>query len=434
MASIRSSGYYEAYIRKNETWNFVVNTLDLTFYNLALSFIFGSTVLSLYASHLTSSAALIGVIPAIQRAGYFLPQLLMARRAEELSRKKPFVQKISVMERIPYLFVALGILVWPDAPSWISFAILAISLAMAAGSGGLVGPAWKAMLAKVIRVERRGLFFGLSHALGGLLGIAGAAGSRYVLDKYPYPTSFGVCFLLCFASQVLSWVCLSLNREPAREPVKEVLRARAYWRRLPTILRENPNFARYLAARALIVLGTMGTAFYIIYARGRFQVTDAFAGKLTMVALMSQTASTPLLGWLADRRGNKWLTELSTLVGACGLLLILFAPNPLWVYAAFMLLTAASSGMAIAGMSITMEFSDPDELPTFTALASTIVAGPILLSPILGGWLADVAGYQVLFVAALAFTALGWSAMHWGVRDPRYDSADKSPITGSATA
>ena len=405
---------YEGYVRRNETWNFAVNTLDLTFYNLATSFIFGSTVLSLYASHLTTSAMLIGVIPAIQRVGYFLPQLLMARKAEQLPRKKPFIQKISVMERMPYLFVALGILLWPDAPTSISFAILAVSLAVATGSGGLAGPAWKAMLAKVIRVERRGLYFGLSHALGGLLGIAGAAVSRHVLARYPYPTSFGACFLLCFVFQVISWAALSLNREPAREPVKGSLPARDYWRRLPGILRENPNFGGYLAARGLTILGTMGTAFYVIYASDRFHVTDAFAANLTMVALISQTACTPLLGWLADRRGNKKLSEQSTLVGACGLVLVLLAPDPLWLYAAFALVTAASSGMAVAGMSITMEFGNPEEIPTFTALASTIVAGPAFLAPVLGGWLADFAGYQALFIAALAFNVLGWSAMRWG--------------------
>ncbi|HHX43432.1 MAG TPA: hypothetical protein GX714_05510, partial [Chloroflexi bacterium] len=66
---------YQAAIRRNQTWNFVVNLADLSFFHLAVSFIYGSTVLSLYTSHLTTSALLIGLIPAIQNVGYFLPQL-----------------------------------------------------------------------------------------------------------------------------------------------------------------------------------------------------------------------------------------------------------------------------------------------------------------------------------------------------------------------
>ena len=318
---------YEAHIRKHERWNFTVNLLDLTFYNLATSFVFGSTVLSLYASYLTSSAALIGLIPAIQSVGNFLPQLLTARYSEQLERKLPFVQKVSVMERVPYLFVFLGIVLIPDAPRWLAYAILALSLAMATGSGGLGAPAWNAMLAKVVPVRRRGLMFGLSSAAGGLLGVAGAALSRHVLATYPYPTSFGICFALCFAFQVVSWICLSMNREPAKKPNIEAVSITTYWKRLPDVLREHPNFARWLVARSLTILGTMGTAFYVVYARKTFNVDDSFAATLTMAALASQTVSTPLLGWLADRLGHKWLSEVCALVGAAGALLILVAPG-----------------------------------------------------------------------------------------------------------
>jgi MFS family permease len=423
---------YEAYIRKHENWNFAANALDLTFYNLATSFVFGSTVLSLYASYLTSSAVLIGLIPAIQSVGYFLPQLLMARRSEQLSRKRPFVQKISVMERLPYLFVALSILLIPDAPPWLAYAVLALCLAMATGSGGLCGPAWNAMLAKVVPVHRRGMMFGLSSAAGGLLGVAGAALSRHVLATYPYPTSFGICFALCFAFQVVSWIALSMNREPAKEPNIQAVSATTYWRRLPDILRTHPNFARWLIARSLIILGTMGTTFYVVYARRTFGVDDAFAANLTMAALASQTVSTPLMGWLADRRGHKWLSEVCTLVGAAGALMILLAPSVIWLYGVFMLVNASMAGRSIADLSITLEFSDPDDVPTISALANTISAAPILLAPVLGGWLIDMAGYRPLFIVALALLAAGYATMRWAVREPRHEAVYTRPEASEA--
>jgi MFS family permease len=413
---------YEAHIRKHERWNFTVNLLDLTFYNLATSFVFGSTVLSLYASYLTSSAALIGLIPAIQSVGNFLPQLLTARYSEQLERKLPFVQKVSVMERVPYLFVFLGIVLIPDAPRWLAYAILALSLAMATGSGGLGAPAWNAMLAKVVPVRRRGLMFGLSSAAGGLLGVAGAALSRHVLATYPYPTSFGICFALCFAFQVVSWICLSMNREPAKKPNIEAVSITTYWKRLPDVLREHPNFARWLVAHSLTILGTMGTAFYVVYARKTFNVDDSFAATLTMAALASQTVSTPLLGWLADRLGHKWLSEVCALVGAAGALLILVAPGVIWLYGVFMLVNISVAGRFISETGITMEFCDPDDVPTISALANTISAAPILLAPVLGGWIADLAGYRVLFAVALALFIAGWSFMHWGVREPRHEA------------
>ena len=91
------------------------------------------------------------------------------------------------------------------------------------------------------------------------------------------------------------------------------------------------------------------------------------------------------------------------------------------LYPAFMLVNASQAGMFVASTSIIMEFSDADDIPTFSALAGTIMAAPVLLAPILGGWLVDTAGYQALLIAALIFSGLGWAFMHWGVREPRHE-------------
>jgi MFS family permease len=92
----------------------------------------------------------------------------------------------------------------------------------------------------------------------------------------------------------------------------------------------------------------MGSTFYILYAKQRFQVDDAFAANLTMAALISQTISTPLLGWLADHWGHKLLTELTTVIAILGVLLIAVAPGPIWLYGVFMLVNAATAGLSIA--------------------------------------------------------------------------------------
>ena len=76
---------------------------------------------------------LIGLIPALQQVGYLLPQLLSANKTERLERNKPCGVKISVVERIPYLFVTLGIFLSPNAPPWAGYVVLAVSLGIATG-------------------------------------------------------------------------------------------------------------------------------------------------------------------------------------------------------------------------------------------------------------------------------------------------------------
>lgn len=418
-----------AYIQENQRWNFVVNLLVSAFWQFATSFIYGATVLSLYASYLTDSAVLIGLIPAVQNAMFFFPQLLLARKAQTLARAKPYVVRLSLLERVPYLVVALSILLWPQAPRPVAYAILALSLIVAMGGGGLVNPAWKAMIAKVVPLRRRGLLFGLSNAVGGLLGMGGAAISRQVFARYDYPYSFGIAFLLCGILQLVSWGLMSLNREPAVEPKEPPPPAREYWRRLPRLLREDRNFGRFLIARNLMILGGMATSFYVVYARWAFNISDTFAANLTMAALLAQTVSTPLLGIFADRRGNKLLAELGSLFLVLALVLVLVVRHEVWLYAVFMLANISMAAGMISGTNISMEFGPPAEMPTYSALASTVNAVPILLAPLMAGWLVDALGYQTMFLLAVTLNLVGISYMHALVRDPRREAEAHAETT-----
>jgi MFS family permease len=420
--------HYETYIEQHQTWNFCVNFLDMTFFNLAMSFIFGTTVLALYTSYLATSAVLIGLIPALQNVSFFWPQLITSRLAERLPRKKPFMIRISVAERVPYIFVAALALLWPGAPRMLAYWALAFSLLLAASAGGLGAPAWKGMLAKVIPVNRRGRLFGLSGASGGLLGIAGAALSRRVLANYPYPVSFGICFGLCFLSQAISWAFVAMVREPPRQPTRVSVPARDYMRRLPAILREDRNFSRYLIARTLLILGQMGTTFYVVFGRTALGASDAFAANLTMVAVITQMICTPLAGWLADMRGNKLITVWGGVISVVGVVIAFLATSEAWLYGVFVAVNAANAAFFISSVNMTMEFGAEEELPTYTALGSTVLALPILVAPIIGGLLVDAFGYHALFGVSLAFLLVGSLAMSRMVREPRHE-----PRPGMAT-
>ena len=415
-----TSDSYEREIEKNRRWNFSVNTLDLIHVNLSKSFIFHTTVLPLYASYLTSSGALIGLVPAIYQVGYLLPQLLLARTAEILERKKPFVVRVSIWERVPYLFIALAIFLWPGAPAWFAYLVLVVNIAVATGTAGLASPAWKAMLGKIIRPNRRALLFSLASGVGGFLGIGGALLSRHILNSGDYPGSFGLCFLLAFFAQAVAFFFLTLNREPARRTQTDSPTTGEYLRRLPGILRGDKNFMRYLASQVVVILGTMGVSFYVIYGRFVFGIGDGFAGTLTVVALISQSAGIPLLGWLSDRLGHKWLAEISVIFGTAAVALMLVIPGPFWLYPAFILANLCIVGLRISMICISMEFGGVDRLATYSALSGSILGVPTLLAPVIGGWILDAAGFTTLFAVALLLSVSGWAVLRLFVRDPRH--------------
>lgn len=414
-----AAGEYQRFIEKNRRWNFLANAADLTSVNLAQAFIFSTTILTLYATYLTSSAVLIGLIPGIQQVGYLLPQLLSANRAERLERKKPFVVKISILERVPYFFVTLCIFFIPGLPEWVSYLILAFSIGIATGAAGFATPAWKAMLGKVIDPNQRGRLFAIGLSAGGFLGIGGTVLARWFLEHYDYPVSFAMCFLLSFIFQAVSWLFLTFNREPPKRPERENVSHVDYFKQLPKVIKANPNFRYYLAAMVFIIIGQMAISFYIVYARYRFSVSDGFAANLTLVALLSQSISTPALGLLGDKLGHKFLTELSCLFFIAALALMLVLPSASWIYLAFLFLNIGTSGLKISQGVITMEFSAEGQMPTFVALSGTLLGLPTFLAPIVGGAILDLFGYTPLFVTALTSTILGVVVMRKKVREPR---------------
>ncbi len=77
----------EETIEKNYRWNFIVNTLDGASYWFGMSFLSATIILPLFVSHFTTDPLLIGLIPFLQTAGIFLPQLFEPR-AQTRTREK----------------------------------------------------------------------------------------------------------------------------------------------------------------------------------------------------------------------------------------------------------------------------------------------------------------------------------------------------------
>jgi len=410
--------FHQQEIERHYRHNFVVNVLDFAFYSLGLSFASFMTILPLYVSRLTTSTVLIGLLPALANSGWTLPQLFTAHLVGKLPRKRPYILAVSTGERLPFLFLALAILAWPQTSTAVSLMVFFVLITIYSFSGGLTGVAWQDYVAKLIPLRRRGFFFGTANSLSGVLGTVGAYSSSLLLERYPFPHNFAVCFLAAFAAVSLSWLFLYLGREPAVPRTEPAISQREYWRRLPAILHKERNFVRYLLSRAVIILGGMAGGFITVYAVSRFQVPDRTAGWFTAALLAGQAISNPLLGRLADQKGHKLVMELATVLSALAMALSLVAKSVTWFFPVFALVGCASSGW-LSSMSITFEFCSPEERPTYIGLTNTLLWPAVTLAPVLGGWIAGGLGYQELFAVALVTSLAGGALLHWTVQDPR---------------
>jgi MFS family permease len=423
-------------VEKNYRWNFSVNVLDVAFYTLAMSVISQATILPLLISQLTPSKLVIGLVPAIYSLGFLLPQLLTASYTEQLKRKLPFLSPASAIgERTPYLLMAIFIFFFAKNTPGVALAAILILIGISSTTAGVLTPAWYDLIAKVIPIERRGVWSGTGFGLGAFMAIAGAALAGVILERWSFPTNFAICFLIAYIFNMVSWLGLSLNREPESEVTKPAVPFSAYLRQLPAIIRRDRNYQIYLISRSIANLGSMASGFFIVFGAERFGLEGAEVGLLTGILVASQTLMNLLLGVLADRKGHKIVLVLGALGMGLSAFSALVAQGHQALYAVFFFLGMAMAAESVSSLNIILEFCAPEDRPTYIGLTNTLLAPTRAIAPLVGGWLATWLGYSPLFVIALILSVGGsWLLARW-LREPRkgkgtqVGTIDSSPVS-----
>ncbi len=163
---------------------------------------------------------------------------------------------------------------------------------------GVIIVGWQDMIAKIIPVERRGRFFGITNFIGNGTGILGALAVPFVLDRSTFPTAYVLAFAAAGGLIFLSWVFLSLTREPAVPSSKPVVSQLNYMRSLPDVLRRDRNFRMYLLSQIIFALSGMATGFLVVYTVQTWKLPDAQASGFTIA----------LTDWINPGKPVLWLS------------------------------------------------------------------------------------------------------------------------------
>jgi MFS family permease len=383
---------------KTYRFNFIVNLLDGGFFGSALGFASFITVIPLFVDTMTDSAILIGLIPAIHSVGWQLPQLFTANRVTRLRRYKPMVLLMSINERLP--FFGLALVAWfmpslgPRIALWMTFGLLVWQ----GLGGGFTATAWQSLIAKIIPEDRHGTFFGLQSALANLFASGAGVAAGLLLEKLDLPLNYALCFLFAALAMSISYIFLSLTREADIVPEESPPTAVLFYKNLVTILKRDRRFRWFLVVRGLSQLSVVAFAFYTVYAVRALGMTEAIAGLMMGVYTVGQIAANPIMGWIGDRWSHPAVMIVGALAATISALVALTAPQLSWFYLAFILAGIANVSIWTIGIAMTLKFGTLAERPAYIGLANTLIAPVTILAPLLGGWLADYAGFEYTFV------------------------------------
>jgi MFS family permease len=409
------------FARRHVRHNVVALAADFGFFLVGLSFVSQSTILPAFAAHLGASNLVIGAIPALMTLGWNLPSLFAAGYTESLERKLPFVLRYTVWERVPLLLLAaVAYFVARPAPG-VALGLLLTMLLLMTGAGGLLMPAWMDIVGRTVPTTLRGRFFAVSNLLGSAGGLLGSLLTAWVLARLPATDGYAVCFLVSASFMGLSYVALSLVREPSA-PSNGVPSPPlgVYLRRVGRLLQEDRNLSWFLLARALNSVGMMATGFYTVHALRSFAAPDWAVGVFTTALLAGQMAGNLVLGVVADRVGH----VVPLTIGLAALLLAnlaaLTVPTLEMFLVVFLLQGVQLAAISVSGLNVLLEFAPgPEARPTYVGLGTTLLTPVAFGAPLLAGVMADAVGFRAVFATAALGATVALVLLMGRVQEPR---------------
>jgi MFS family permease len=396
-------------------WNFIVILLDVAFFVTGLSFLDPVAVLPVLVGKLNGSEITVGAMGAIQRAGWIVPQLLGVSFVLHRPRKKPFILWCAAFSRLPFLGLAAAF--WFVTPGSHIQALLYLLIGVFAiffFADGLSGPAWHDIIARTIPPTVRGRFFGSINVLGGLMAIgAGALVRRLLSDpSLPFPHNYARLLALLCGCMAFSTVFLALMKDPPGAAVDEPHSPLRIARAIPATLRRNRLLRRIIISQNLIGFGALVIPFYAVYAHSRLGLPESMGGIFIWAGVAGSTGSSVVWAVLNDRKGPLTVIRGTAVMGLFTPLAAILIPLLVRAYgrpsdinyaycAVFFLNGLAMSGGWMGITNYVFEIAPTEIRPLFLGLSSTL-SSPVVLWPLVGGWLLTVISYPTLFAIAAA--------------------------------
>jgi hypothetical protein len=229
----------------------------------------------------------------------------------------------------------------------------------------------------------------------------------------------------CFALGALTALILSESPDNYTEAPSAL---RHLFRGAATTLRSDRNFRRLALVGALF-----GTSMMLF---PHYQALGLKEMSLTLDKLMwwvvAQNVGMGLFsfpaGMVADRRGYRLVLRIEMLA-ICGAPLSAIAlshANDLGASCFFLVfLLIGITPVTIKTLNnYTLEIAEPSDHPRYLSTLSLCMTGPMLLSPVVG-WLADVTGYEAVFVGITTLMIVGW-LLTFGLNEPRHHIVNPS--------
>ena len=392
-------------VGRHEPRNGAVHVVALSFSKVADGLIDPKLVLAWLLTALGSPALFIGALVPVREAGALLPQLALARWVEAQPFRKWIWAGGAALQGIAALGIALSAIL---LEGWAAGLAVVLCLAGLAVARSACSVSHKDALARTIRKTRRGAISGAAASVASAAVLAfGAALAVGLIPLEPYAIAAAIA--VAGALWLAGAGVFLLLVEEARESGSVKGGAAEL---LAGPLREDSQFRRFVATRALLTVTALAPPFLVMLSAEGEGRRLGYLGPLVLASAAASILSAYVWGRLSDRSSRQ------TLMASAGLGALALGAAAGMGIATGGLGGAAGSVIAIFAAQIAYEgvrtgrkihltdMASDSERARYTAVSNSLI-GVVLLVGGLFGVLADLAGpaWVLAVFAALCVVA-----------------------------
>ena len=427
----------EQYIPRNYWLGMVNGALVMG----GFSFLNTQAVVAVFLLELRASPVMIGLVTALTVGTMMLLPLPLAPVVERAERKKR-LYLVSAVGRVVMLsaLVATVLLLRGARPWVLGAAVVAAMVGYRVAVAIGILPFYE-IVAHSVPARRRGGFFAWRRVLGNVLKLGGAFAVGYLLDEarsgLTFPGNYAAvfaCGLLLSGTGALAFCFVS---EPPMHVDRRGMGLLATLREGLAISRRDGTFQRLILCQFTGSMIAIASPFIVVYCLRVLGVLDGAAahggvsrGTAVQVFLLASgitfLVANPLWARVSDRVGNATVLRAAYLVRIAGPPLALLLPvlpgtGIQWAGAVALavVLNVASCGVRLGGLNYMLEIAPLEHRPRYMAMWKVLVAPPVVIAPLLGGWLAmTLDAYWPCFAIAGVF-AVAAAALALRLEEPR---------------
>lgn len=375
-----------------------------------------------------------GLLPVLNRVGQSLPPLMWSDSIQRSPLKMRTLLTITVLMALPFL--ALGG-IWmriSDQQTWWLPPLFLLLYFVFFSLNGLNQQAFGTAQGKLIRPVRRGRLMGLSGLIGSVCAVLTALWLLPGWLKMPDNAGYGPIFLFNGGMYLLGGIVLLLGREPrdaqSSHPAPAIREQfggawRLFW--------SNAEFRSAGWVAMCFISALLLFPHYQWLGREQLGATNANLLPWVVAQNLSLGVFSPLLGRIADRRGNRLAVRIAVFLSALTPLVALWlasrrgADSLTWYSLSFALLGLCPLTIRTI-QNYVLELADESQHSLYLSTMTVCLAVPFIFSPLVG-WLVDTFPYQWTFGAVSAVVALG-GLLTFRMPEPRERLLESSTPTG----